>query len=58
MEVQKTEEQKPLRVVVTDFDMEFGTLVAFLIKLAMAAIPAGLAIAFVVVLLGSVLRGA
>lgn len=32
--------QKPLRVVVIDFDMKFGSMITFMIKWAIAAIPA------------------
>ncbi len=32
----------PLRVVITDFDMPFGSLIGFMIKVAIASIPATL----------------
>lgn len=39
-------------VVVVGFDMPFWPLVRFLIKLAIASIPAGIVIAFIYVVLG------
>ncbi len=35
------------RVKVTDFDMPFGSLVFFLVKFAIAAVPAGLILAMI-----------
>jgi hypothetical protein len=35
-----TEPTQPARVVVTDIHMQFGSMVALLVKLALAAIPA------------------
>lgn len=32
--------EKPIRVTVVDFDMKFGSMVIFLLKFALAAIPA------------------
>ena len=32
--------QLPMRVVITDFDMPFGSLIGFMIKVALASIPA------------------
>ena len=39
-------------VVVVGFDMPFWTLVRFLIKLAVASIPAGIVIALIYIVLG------
>ena len=41
-------------VVVTDFDMPFGSLVGFMVKAAIAAIPAAIIIAIVYVFLAMV----
>lgn len=32
--------EKPLRVTVVDFDMKFGSMILFMVKWAVAAIPA------------------
>ena len=34
------EPTRPVRVVVTDVHMQFGSMVTFLVKLALAAVPA------------------
>lgn len=44
---------KPQRVVVTNLDMEFGTMVWFLVKLAIASIPA----VIILTLIGMVVVG-
>lgn len=48
------------KVVVTDIDMKFGTMVWFLVKLAIASIPAALILlifgAIVAVIIGGLLR--
>jgi DNA-directed RNA polymerase subunit RPC12/RpoP len=40
MNVAIKDQQTELRVVVQDFDMKFSSMVAFLVKLTLAAIPA------------------
>ena len=35
-------DEKPSRVIVTDFDMPFGKMVVFMVKVAIASIPAAL----------------
>lgn len=50
------EEKKPQRVVVTNLDMEFGTMVWFLVKLAIAAIPAAIILAVLVAILAAIFR--
>jgi hypothetical protein len=40
----------PARVVVVDFDMAFGSMVWFMVKLAVASIPATLILAVIVIL--------
>lgn len=37
---EKPPEEKPARVVVTDLDIKFETMIVLLLKLAVAAIPA------------------
>jgi hypothetical protein len=48
---------KPQRVAVVNFDMEFGTMVRFLVKLAIAAIPAAIILAIMAAVLAAVFRG-
>lgn len=43
------------RVVVVDFDMRFSTMVVFMIKAALAAIPAGIILAMIAFIASSVL---
>lgn len=40
-------EEKPKRVIVTNLDMEFGTMIWFMVKLALAAIPAAMILAVI-----------
>ena len=40
-------QQPPMRVVVTDVDMKFGTMIVFMIKWAIAAIPATLILSLI-----------
>ena len=39
--------QPPTRVVVTDIDMKFGTMIVFMVKWAIAAIPATLILSII-----------
>jgi len=48
-------ETAPREVVVTDIKMPIGSMVDFLLKLCVAAIPAALVVAFVSVLIGFVI---
>ena len=45
------------RVIVTDIHMEFGSMVIFLIKLSMAAIPAAIVVGLIWLVLLALLRG-
>lgn len=47
-------QQPPTRVVVTDVDMKFGTMIVFMIKWAIAAIPAAFILSLIVMALGVV----
>lgn len=47
----------PAQVVVTDFNMSFGSMVVFLVKLAIAAIPALIILMFLAALISAVLGG-
>jgi uncharacterized membrane protein YvbJ len=40
--------EKPLRVTVVDFDMKFGSMILFMVKWAVAAIPAMIILFFAV----------
>jgi len=44
------------RVVVVDFDMRFSTMVVFMIKAALAAIPAGVILGMIAFIASSALR--
>ena len=46
------------RVVVTDVDMPFGSMVQFMVKWALASIPAAIILAIVFALLGVLFGGA
>jgi hypothetical protein len=39
------QEQQPVEIVITDIDMPFSLLVYFLVKIAVAAIPAAIVVA-------------
>lgn len=47
----------PVRVSVVDFDMPFGSMIVFILKWAMAAIPALLILAFLGVMVAAFLTG-
>jgi hypothetical protein len=47
--------EKPLRVVVIDADMKFSSMVIFMLKWALAAIPAMLMLIGVLIVAGSML---
>jgi hypothetical protein len=49
---------KPARVVVTDFDMEFFSMVGFMVKFVIACIPAAIILAMLGVFLAVVLPAA
>ena len=56
-----TEQSLSTRVVIADFDMPFWSLVGFIIKVAVASIPAAIIISiigFVIAFVGSVLLAA
>lgn len=44
---QPTQPPERIRVVVTDFDMPFGSLVNFMVKVALASIPASIVVAII-----------
>lgn len=44
---QQPQANQRIEVVVTDFDMPFSKLVTFLVKLALASIPATIILAFI-----------
>ena len=46
------------RVVVTDVDMPFGSMVQFMVKWALASIPAAIILMIVFGLLGAIFGGA
>ena len=48
---------QPQRVIVTDFDMSFGNMITFMVKLAIAAIPAALILAMLGFFVFAVLGG-
>lgn len=48
-------DQKPARVVVTDFDMPFGRMVVFMVKVAIASIPAAMIILGLAALIAGIL---
>lgn len=48
-------EERPTRVVVTDFDMPFGRMVVFMVKVAIASIPAALIIFGLMALIAGIL---
>lgn len=50
-------QDKPQRVIVTNLDMEFGTMVWFLVKLTVAAIPAAIILTVIVLILGGIAGG-
>jgi hypothetical protein len=52
-----SETTPPSKVTVVDFDMSFGKMVTFLVKLAIAAIPAAIILFVLGVLLVGVLGG-
>jgi hypothetical protein len=47
----------PTSVVVTDFDMPFGSMVSFMVRWAIAAIPAVIILFVIFAVLGSVMGG-
>ena len=49
--------EAPVQVVVTDVRMPFGSMVLFLVKWSLAAIPAILILVVTVVLVGAFVRG-
>jgi hypothetical protein len=56
-----TEQPRSTRVVISDFDMPFWSLVGFMIKVAIASIPAAIIvsiISFIIVFVGSVVLAA
>lgn len=56
-ESHSTQPSEVLRVTVVDFDMSFGHLVLFLVKAAIAAVPAVIILAFLSAILLSILGG-
>jgi hypothetical protein len=52
-----TRPSDPLRVTVVDFDMSFGQLILFLVKAAIAAVPAVIILAFLSAILLGILGG-
>jgi len=48
---------KQIDVVVTDINMQFGSMVLFMIKWALASIPAALILFLIFVLFGGLLKG-
>ncbi len=52
-----TRSSDPLRVTVVDFDMSFGQLILFLVKAAIAAVPAVIILAFLSAILLGILGG-
>ena len=46
------------RVVVTDVDMPFGSMVQFMVKWALASIPAAIILMIVFAILGTIFGGA
>lgn len=51
------EKAKPIEAVIVDIDVPWGSLIVFLIKLALAAIPAGIIIALSFAFLGAIFAG-
>ena len=54
---EETENALPMRVTVVNMDMHFGTMVWFMVKLAIAAIPAAIILVILAALLAGVFRG-
>lgn len=48
--------RSPSKVTVVDFDMRFSSMVVFMIKAALAAIPAGIILAMIFVIASSVFK--
>ena len=57
LESHSTSSSAPLRVTVVDFDMSFGQLILFLVKAAIAAVPAVIILAFLSAILLGILGG-
>lgn len=55
--VQTAPPAAPQRVTVTDIDMPFGSMVVFMLKWALAAIPAGLILLFVIFMFSAAFSG-
>lgn len=55
--VQTAPPAAPQRVTVTDIDMPFGSMVVFMLKWALAAIPAGLILLFVIFMASAAFSG-
>ena len=51
----ETRETTP--VVVNDFNMPFGSMVGFMVKWAIASIPAAIILLFVAIVFGGLLKG-
>ncbi len=56
-DAKQREKAKSIYVVITDIDIPFTKLIAFLVKLSIAAVPAAIIAAFVWMILTAVLVG-
>jgi len=54
---QSADDDKPVKVVISDFDMPFGSMVVFIVKWTLASIPALIILFIVGVVLAAVFGG-